>query len=92
MSRLSIEIPEHQHQQIKAMAAMGGMSIKDYILTKTLPSAAEEEPYSEEEIKALAQMETFFASRIAAARRGEFSTLTMDEIIAKARAIRNAKL
>lgn len=88
MSRLSIEIPEHQHQQIKAMAAMGGMSIKDYILTKTLPSAAEEEPYSEEEIKALAQMGAFLAPRIAAIRRGEFCEVSLEEIIAEARAER----
>ena len=90
MGRLSIEIPEHQHQQIKAMAAISGLSIKDYILQKTLPP--QEEPYSEDEVVALKQMEAFFAPRIAAAKRGEFSTLTMDEIIEKAQTIHNKKL
>ncbi len=86
MGRLSIEIPEHQHQQIKAMAAISGLSIKDYILEKTLPP--QEEPYSEDEVVALKQMEAFFAPRIAELERGEFSEVSLEEIIAEARAER----
>ena len=37
MSRLSIEIEEEQHRLIKTLATFSGMSIKDYILSKTLP-------------------------------------------------------
>ena len=55
------------------MAAMGGLSIKDYILEKTLPSTAAKEPYTEEEIKAVSQMEKFFTPRIEPARRENFS-------------------
>lgn len=85
MSRLSIEIPEYQHQQIKAMAALRGVSIKDYILERTLPpEAAESEGMSE--AQALSMLESFLAPRIEAAERGEFSTLTMGEILAKAHA------
>jgi len=36
MSRLSIEIDPEQHRQIKTLATFAGMSIKDYILLKTL--------------------------------------------------------
>lgn len=36
MSRLSIEIEQDQHRQIKTLATFAGMSIKDYILQKTL--------------------------------------------------------
>jgi hypothetical protein len=36
MSRLSIEIDPEQHRQIKTLATFAGLSIKDYILTKTL--------------------------------------------------------
>ncbi|CAN5717601.1 hypothetical protein BH11VER1_BH11VER1_38770 [soil metagenome] len=36
MSRLSIEIDLEQHRQIKMLATFAGMSIKDYILSKTL--------------------------------------------------------
>jgi hypothetical protein len=84
MGRLSIEIPEHQHQQIKAMAALRGVSIKEYILERTLaplPSGS----VSPDEAAALAQLEALLAPRIAAAGRGEFSVGTMDEIIGKAR-------
>ena len=36
MSRLSIEIEPDQHRQIKTLATFAGMSIKEFILTKTL--------------------------------------------------------
>ncbi|MGJ8696385.1 MAG: hypothetical protein ACSHYF_08700 [Verrucomicrobiaceae bacterium] len=36
MSRLSIEIEPEQHRQIKTLATFAGMSIKDFILSKTL--------------------------------------------------------
>ena len=37
MSRLSIEIDPESHRQIKTLATFAGMTIKDYILSKTLP-------------------------------------------------------
>lgn len=43
MSRLSIEIQPEQHRQIKTLATFSGMSIKEYILSKTLPSKGEAE-------------------------------------------------
>lgn len=36
MSRLSIEIDPEQHRQIKTLATFEGMSIKDFILSRTL--------------------------------------------------------
>lgn len=78
--RLSIEIAEAQHQQIKALAALRGISIKDYILERTLPPAS----VTSDEFEALTQLEKFLAPRIEAAGRGEFSSLTMQEILAKA--------
>lgn len=84
MGRLSIEIPEHQHQQIKVMAALKGVSIKDYILERTLPSSSSGQVLSDEEA-ALVQLEALLAPRIAAAKSGKISRGTMDEIIAKAR-------
>lgn len=80
--RLSIEIPAYQHQQIKAMAALRGISLKDYILEKTLSSSTTAEDAAEAE--ALAQLEALLAPRIAAAERGEFTTETIEEIIAEA--------
>ena len=87
MSRLSIEIAESQHQQIKAMAALRGVSIKDYILERTLPS----EQSGDSEAAALAQLEAFLAPRIAEVERGEFDSSSMKEILAEARLQRKAK-
>jgi len=36
MSRLSIEIEREQHQRIKVLASLAGMSIKDFILSRAL--------------------------------------------------------
>ncbi len=38
MSRLTIELQPEQHRQIKTLATFAGMSIKDFILAKTLHS------------------------------------------------------
>jgi uncharacterized protein (DUF1778 family) len=42
MSRLSIEIDPDQHRQIKTLATFAGMSLKDYILARTLPAKSVE--------------------------------------------------
>jgi len=36
MNRLTIEIEPEQHRQIKTLATFAGMTIKDFILAKTL--------------------------------------------------------
>ena len=36
MNRLTIEIEPEQHRQIKTLATFSGMTIKEFILTKTL--------------------------------------------------------
>ncbi len=42
MSRLTIEIEPEQHRQIKTLATFAGMTIKDFILAKTLARESEE--------------------------------------------------
>lgn len=75
--RLSIEIAESQHQQIKALAAMNGLSIKDYILAKTLPM-------TDDERDAMEQLKAYLAPAIEQAKRGEFYEGTVEDIIAEA--------
>ncbi len=41
VSRLSIEIEPEEHRQIKTLATFAGMTIKDYILSKTIPRKRE---------------------------------------------------
>jgi len=77
MGRLSIEVTEDQHQKIKAMAALSGMTLKDYILRQTLTPSGEQD--------ALRELEALLAPRIAQAERGEYSKRSMKEIREEAR-------
>ena len=79
MSRLSIEVTPEQHQRLKAIAALHGKTIKEYVLERALPPLPELDTLSEEE--ALHQLETFLKPRIEAAERGEVVNQTVSEII-----------
>jgi hypothetical protein len=48
MNRLTIEIEPEQHRQIKTLATFAGMTIKEFILSKTL-SRSNEEPQTPED-------------------------------------------
>ncbi len=74
--RLSIEISPEEHQRLKAAAALKGQSIKDYVLERTLPNADEQ--------AALRELESFLEPRIEAAKRGEFSKKSVDDIFDEA--------
>ena len=58
--RLSLEVTPEQHQRLKAVAALRGQSIKDYVLNRVLP-----ETPTDDENEALRQLETFLEPRIA---------------------------
>jgi len=57
--RLSIEVTLEQHQRLKAVAALRGQSIKDYVLDRVLPNTP-----TEDEDEALRQLESFLEPRI----------------------------
>lgn len=48
MSRLTIEIEPEQHRQIKTLATFAGMTIKEFILSKTLALPGERPPQAED--------------------------------------------
>lgn len=83
MSRLSIEVTPEQHQQLKAIAALYGQTLKDYILERTLPRLPSVESLSEEE--ALQHLETLLRPRLAEAERGEVVGDSVEQIFAAAR-------
>ncbi|NET55854.1 MAG: antitoxin [Symploca sp. SIO2E6] len=83
MPRLSIDITPEQHQQLKAIAALSGKTIKEYVLERSLPDLPINSEMSEEE--ALAQLVAFLKPRIEAAERGEVSNSTFADIKQKAR-------
>lgn len=43
MSRLIIDVTGEQHQQIKALAALQGKTIKDYVLERIFPKNQDED-------------------------------------------------
>jgi hypothetical protein len=83
MSRLSIEVTPEQHQRLKAIAALSGMTIKEYVLARVLPPVPELEDVSEEE--ALRQLETLLKPRIETARRGDVVHISVEQIFADVR-------
>ena len=78
MRRLSIEVTSEQHQRLKAVAALQGKSIKDYVLERVLPPLSDRGSMSEEE--ALDKLENFLKPRIESAERGEFSARSVEQI------------
>lgn len=83
MPRLSIDITPEEHQKLKAIAALKGESIKDYVLKRTLGDAPALDDMSEDE--AVAALADFLKPRIEQARLGEFSTKSMADIRREAR-------
>ncbi len=83
MTRLSIDVTPEQHQRLKAIAALHGQTLKDYILERSLPRLPQIESLSEEE--ALQRLETFLRPRIAEAERGEVVESSVEQIFAAAR-------
>jgi hypothetical protein len=73
MSRLTIEITDQQHKSIKALAAMQGKSIKEYAMQRLLPLTNDEE-------KAMQELEAFLKPRIEAAERGEVVSTSVMKI------------
>jgi hypothetical protein len=61
--RLSIDITPEQHQRLKAIAALQGQSMKDYVLNRVLPQGAEAT-----DDEALKRLEAFLEPRIKAAQ------------------------
>jgi serine protease Do len=73
MSRLSIELSPEEHKKIKTLAAITGISIRDYVLARLLP------PSSDEEL-ALRELETLLDERIESAKAGGVSQRTVKDI------------
>lgn len=71
MSRLTIDVTDQQHQALKALAALEGKSIKQYVLERLLPSDQEQ---------AMQELKAMLRDRLAAAEGGEVTSLNATEI------------
>jgi hypothetical protein len=77
MSRISIDVTDEEHKKLKAVAALRGKSIKDYVLERTLG-------IDEADTSALLELENLLDDRIRASRAGAVSRRTASEIFAAA--------
>ena len=73
MSRLTIDVTDQQHQNLKAMAALEGKTIKQYALERLFPA-------QQDEGQALADLNALLHERLIQAERGEIDTRSMTEI------------
>lgn len=83
MPRLSINISPEEHQRLKAIAALKGQSIKDYVLGRALGDTPSLQGMTEDE--AFDALSEFLKPRIDEARRGALSAKSMDDIRREAR-------
>ncbi len=77
MSRISIDVTDDEHKKLKAMAALRGKSMKDYVLERTLGAG-------EADDGALQELEKLLDTRIRAAQAGAVSRRTASEVFAEA--------
>lgn len=77
MSRISIDVTDEQHQRLKALAALQGKSIKEFVLASTLGS--------QDENAAMAELEAILRKRLEDAEGGATSTRKVEEIFHQAR-------
>jgi uncharacterized protein (DUF1778 family) len=78
MPRLSIDITSEEHAKLKAIAALKGQSIKDFVLNRTLGEAPIVDVMSE--AQALEALSNVLKPRIEQAQRGEVSTKSFEDI------------
>jgi Antitoxin ParD len=76
--RLSIEVTPEQHQRLKAVSALRGQSIKDYVLERVFQPLPEDNGKDTE--AALRQLEAFLQPRIEAAKHGLVTDKSVLEI------------
>lgn len=88
MPRLSIDLSTREHRQLKAMAALRGQSIKDYVLSRALVDMPDPATMTDEE--ALQALKQLLAPRIAEAEAGDVIAATADDIKRDAQARRKA--
>jgi len=74
MSRLTIDISDHQHQSLKALAALQGKTIKQYALERLFPAQSGED-------QAWQELKTLLGQRINEGLSGTMSGKSIDTIL-----------
>ncbi|MGV1754631.1 antitoxin [Agrobacterium sp. CG674] len=79
MSRLTIDITDQQHQNLKATAALQGKTIKQYALARLFPGDADGEVACGE--VAWQQLKSLLSDRICESLAGKVSTRSVSEVL-----------
>lgn len=74
MSRLTIDITDHQHQSLKALAALQGKTIKQYALERLFPAQSGEE-------QAWQELKMLLGQRINEGLSGTVSGKSIDTVL-----------
>ena len=73
MSRLTIDTTDQQHQQLKAMGALQGKTIREYAIEKLFPRTSDESA-------AFRELKNLLEQRLAEVAEGSVSTERVTEI------------
>ena len=84
MPRLSIDISSEEHRKLKAIAALNGLSIKDYVVARTLYGDVKSDDTDDE---ALSELRTLLDNRLTQVKSGKVSMVTAAQIGQMARAL-----
>jgi len=74
MSRLTIDITDHQHQSLKAMAALQGKTIRQYALERLFPAPSDGD-------QAWHELKSLLEQRISDGLAGQVSTKSVSAIL-----------
>lgn len=74
MSRLTIDITDQQHQSLKALAALQGKTIKQYVLERLFPGDADAD-------QAWQELKKLLGNRINNGLEGNVSTKSIGDIL-----------
>lgn len=75
MSRITIDVTGEQHQQVKAMAAMQGKTMKEFVMERLFA-----DEWTEDEKAAMEELKNLLAPRIKEAEEGKFVHKSFTEI------------
>ena len=78
MSRISIDVTPEEHRKLKALAALQGRSLKDFVIERTLGANADKSQES-----ALKELESLLDERIQSAQAGAISRRKVSSILLK---------
>ena len=77
MSRILIDVTDQEHRKLKALAALQGQSVKDFVLARTIGEQALDAD--------LAELEALLDKRVDRAKAEGTSTRTVGDIFGQAR-------